>query len=111
MTPDDLPAGCTPAPLAPRGYAVLRRFSEAGPKAQVPWIYGPEGDVYPLGCRGDIVFVGDSAYSWDSRLVYQCASTRDMAVQIFYADDLIGVTISKELSLAIEMRLCGTQSK
>jgi hypothetical protein len=105
-----LPAGCTPAPLKEGGYAVLRRFAEAAPKAQVPWLYGPEGDVYPLGCQGDIVMVGGSAYSWDNRLIHQCSSTSDMAVQIFYADDLIGVTITKELSLKIEMKLCGTQT-
>lgn len=66
------------------------------------WDTGPKGikpdpfwhnymDVYPPALAGQFVVISGEAYSYDNRKIYQCGRSTDLATQIIYADDLIGV--------------------
>jgi hypothetical protein len=54
-------------------------------------VFGYSEEIYPHAKAGQFVLISGEAYSYNNRKIYQCGRSNDVATQIIYADDLIGV--------------------
>jgi hypothetical protein len=90
---------------------MVTQYETGGPKNQLPYVYGPEDDVYPMAWAGEIVLIADKGYSWDNRPTYSCHDVMNFDMKILYEDQLLFlVPNSADTTLPYNESLSGTTS-
>jgi hypothetical protein len=89
---------------------MVTQYETGGPKNQLPYVYGPEDDVYPMAWAGEIVLIADKGYSWDNRPTYSCHDAMNFDMKILYEDQLLFlVPNSADTTLPYNESLSGTK--